>query len=104
MWCYSQFLHSSKDFGEHGRNSELARVFVGSGSSLSYLRFLCNYSPMGHARIPYPPTQVDNTKVGVLQFLVAAEVIVLEPNDVCGATAPFFSPQRLSVDMDECFL
>lgn len=59
---------------------------------------------MGHARIPYPPTQVDNTKVGVLQFLVAAEVIVLEPNDVCGATAPFFSPQRLSVDMDECFL
>lgn len=56
---------------------------------------------MGHARIPYPPTQVDNTKVGVLQFLVAAEIFVVEPNDVCGAIADSFILQKLSVNMGE---
>jgi hypothetical protein len=51
--------------------------------------------------LTHPPTQVDNTKVGVLQFLVAAENFVVEPNDVCGAIADSFILQKLSVNMGE---
>jgi hypothetical protein len=55
-----------------------------------------------HKILTYHPGRQHEGKVGVLQLHVAAASFVLESNDACGATAPFFSPQRLSVNMDEC--